>query len=469
MKFRVSSHTDFIGAGSTYVVIKGREDGARFVPRAIEQGASIIVVQNDQPLSAELMQLCKKQSVTVETVENAHMALAQRSAQAYNYPAKKLTIVAVTGTDGKTTSSYLLYEILKRADKRVALLSGVQHIIGDTVIKADLTTAKADYLHYFFDQCVQHNVEWVVMEVCAQATTFHRIDGIEFAGCIFTNLAHEHGENYKTFEEYFAAKCAILAQRKSGAPLVVHAGSVWSDAVIQKFGSAITCGRAPEYDYQVLSLQETVHKQLLEVRINKQWLQLDTPLIGDYNASNIIGAIALMHQLGIRVQDILAGVHGFAGATGRLERYQLPKGSLAVIDYAHTPQAYTAVLARLRRYARRLYVIFGAGGGKDVEKRPIMGKIAAQYADVVLLTNDNPRHEDPQVIMDQISAHLEADELNRVLREPDRASAIKYACEHSSAGDIIAILGKGGEEVQIIGTQRLPHSDELVVRELMQG
>lgn len=469
MKFRVSSHTDFIGAGSTYVVIKGREDGARFVEHAIEQGATAIVVQRDQPLSNELVRLCEKKNVAIHTVADTRADLPKRAAQAYNYPAKKLNIVAVTGTDGKTTSTYVLYEILKRAGKRVALLSGVQNSIGDVVIKANLTTAKADYLHYFFDQCVQQNVEWVVMEVCAQAATFHRIDGIEFAGCIFTNLAHEHGENYKTFEEYFAAKCAILAQRKSDAPLVVHAGTPWSDAVVQKFESAITCGRAPECTYQVLSLQETVHKQLLEVRIDRQWFQLETPLIGDYNASNIVGVIALTHQLGIATSDILAGIHGFGGATGRLERYQLPKGSLAIIDYAHTPQAYTAVLARLRRYARRLYVIFGAGGGKDVEKRPLMGKIAAQYADVVLLTNDNPRHEDPQLIMDQISANLEAEELKRVLREPDRASAIRYAYDHSSSGDIIAILGKGGEEVQIIGHQRIPHSDELVVRELMQS
>lgn len=467
MKFRVSSHTDYIEPKSTYVAIAGNKyDGIDFIEQAIERGATKIVLQSNQSLAHELIAKCKKKSVAIEYVLDTRKALAELSAQAYDYPAKKLKILAVTGTDGKTTSTYLLYHILKNAGKKVALLSGVQNIIDDQIIKSDLTTAKPDFLHYFFYQCVQAGIEYVAMEVSAQATTLHRIDGIEFDACIFTNLAHEHGECYSNLEDYFAAKCDILRQKKSIAPIIVHSGA-WSEKVKQQFGAVVSCGFASENDYQVVCLQETLSRQLLEINIGKQWYQFDSALIGDYNALNITGAVALAHIFGIPPEAITVGVRVFSGAQGRLERFVLPNSSIAVVDYAHTPQAYKAILYRLKKYARRLIVVFGAAGNKDVNKRPIMGKIAAQNCDLVVLTNDNPRYESPESIMNQVMAELTADERNRVFCEPDRARAINSAYAGSQAGDIIAILGKGGELVQIMGNERIPHSDEQVINDII--
>jgi len=467
MIFRVSSHTDYIGPNSTYVAITGKNfDGIDFITTAIERGATTIVVQEDAIIASKLISVCTQKNIKIIRVPDTRTALCELSAKAYNYPAQKLRILAVTGTDGKTTSSYLLYHMLNHAGKKTALLSGVNNIVGTQEYSADLTTAKPDFLHYFFDQCVQQDIEYVVMETSAQAATLHRIDTLSFDGCIFTNLAHEHGENYSTREAYFEAKSTILAQKKDGAPLIVHDSPVVK-SIIQRFGDVVRCSLRAPADCIVTCLQETLSKQYIEIAYGSQRYTLETTLIGDYNALNIAGAALLAHQLGAQPTHIIAAVKNFKGAKGRLERYQLPNGALAIIDYAHTPQAYAALLGRLRQYARKLVVVFGLAGGKDVTKRPIMGKIAATYSDLIVLTNDNPRNEDPQEIMHQVMAQLDEHERAKFVCEPDRERAIMYACQQIQEGDIVAILGKGGEHVQIIGTQRLPYSDEHVVKNVM--
>ena len=467
MKLRVSSHTDYVYPGSTYVAISGKQfNGLDFIEEAISRGAAKIVIQKDAQISTSLQALCTKKNIALECVADARAALVDLSAHAYDYPAKKLKILAVTGTDGKTTSTYLLYHILKKAGKKVALLTGVQNIIGDQIFESTLTTAKPDFLHYFFHECVQAGMEYVAMEVSAQASTLHRIDGIEFAGCIFTNLAREHGEDYRDLEEYFAAKCDILQQKKPDAPVVVHDGP-WVERVKQCVGVVFKCGFAEHSNYQIISLQETLNAQLLEISINKKWYQFDTVLIGSYNALNIAGAVALAYAMGIPPETMIVAVNAFAGAPGRLERFMLPNGSMAIVDYAHTPQAYAALLSRLKKYARRLTVVFGAAGNKDKGKRSMMGKVAADYCDWTILTNDNPRHEDQRVIMEQIMSNLTSEERDRVFCEPERRSAIFAAYKGAQTGDIIAVLGKSGELVQIIGDARVPHSDQQVVDDII--
>jgi UDP-N-acetylmuramoyl-L-alanyl-D-glutamate--2,6-diaminopimelate ligase len=467
MIFRVSSHTDYLGSGSTYVAIAGKDyNGIDFIEQAIARGATKIVVQKDQLISTTVKKQCQQRAIEIIVVDDARRALAEYAARAYDYPARKLKIFAVTGTDGKTTSTYLLYHMLKAANKKVALLSGVQNIIADQIFPVNLTTAKPDFLHYFFDQCVQTGIEYVAMEVSAQAASLHRIDGIQFAGGIFTNLAHEHGECYADLQKYFQAKSIIFGQFVQKAPLVVHEHE-WAHKVRERFADVMSCGFSQEANCQIVCLQETLHRQIIEFHWDGEWHVFESQLVGPYNALNIGGAALLACRIGIPVDAVKRAIKIFTGAKGRFERYPLPNGSLAIIDYAHTPQAYLALLNRLRRYARRLIVVFGAAGGKDIAKRPIMGKIAAQYCDFVVLTNDNPRHEDPAVIMSQVMANLSLDERASVVCEPDRERAIAQAYALAGAGDIIAILGKGGETVQIVGKQRLAYSDERVVRGLM--
>ncbi len=418
-------------------------------------------------MSENIRLLIKQKNILITSVPQVRKALAELSAQAYGYPAQKLKLVGVTGTDGKTTSAYLLFYALKAAGKRVALLSGVEHILTEQVTLASLTTPKPDYLHYFLDQCVQQEIEYVVIELSAQAITYNRIEGLSFDGLIFTNLAREHGERYKTLEEYFETKCAILKQNKKEAPLIVNVDNSWGERVKQLFPQALTSSKKIHTDYQFVSLQQTFSKQLLEIKIKREWKQFQTPLTGLYNAQNIVGVVALADQLGLSLEKVALGIEQFNGAPGRLERYRLPNNAWIVIDYAHTPQAYASILPMLKEQTQKLYVIFGAGGGKDKEKRPMMGKAAAQYADEIILTNDNPRADDPQKIMDDIIADCTAIERLKIYREPDRAQAIKYAYQKSCAGDIIAVLGKGHEITQTIGTVCLHHNDREVVLSLI--
>lgn len=465
--YKVGSHTNNIGPGSTYVAIAGtKANGLDFIEQALEKGANRIVVQRLLVTDA-IKKLCKKYQAEVLLVDDARIALAELSAQAYDYPSRKLSLLAVTGTDGKTTSCYLLYNILRQAGKKVALLSGVQHIVGDEILEADLTTEKPDYLHYFFHLCVQQGIQYVVLEVSAQAHTLNRIDALQFDGAIFTNLAQEHGECYQTFDEYFAAKLAILKHNRPNAPLVTNVDSEWGLKVKKYFAHARTSGFKSGADYQVNVLQCAANKQLLELKLNGRWLHLETPLIGNYNAQNIAGVAALADMLGVDDTAIQAGIAGFAGAPGRLERYQLANGALAIVDYAHTAQAYQAVLPMLKKQARKLFVVFGAAGGKDKAKRPMMGKLAVAYADMVVLTMDNPRQEDPEHIVQEIMRDMTSYEKASVFKELDRAQAIRLAYEYSKAGDVIAIFGKSLEQVQIIGFDRVPYSDVAVVRSLM--
>ncbi|HBR70718.1 TPA: UDP-N-acetylmuramoyl-L-alanyl-D-glutamate--2,6-diaminopimelate ligase [Candidatus Dependentiae bacterium] len=465
MIFRVASHTDNVGPGSIYVAIPGKKlDGTQFISAAITKGATTIVLENDS-VTEELQRLCYQKKVCLKIVDNARIALAELSAEAYGFPAKKLKLLGVTGTDGKSTSVYLLFHILKAAGKSVALLSGVEHILGEQAFLASMTTPKPDYIHYFFDQCLKNGIEYVVLELAAQAISYRRIDGLEFDGLIFTNLAHEHGEQYASLDDYFDTKCAILSQKKKNAPLVVH-DSLWAVKVKERFPKTLYAGHQKNVDYQVIQLQETFEKQLVELRKNNVWYQLETSLIGAYNASNVAGAFGLACELGISVDAIANGIKSFKGVAGRCERYRLPNNAWAVIDYAHTPQAYENLLPLLKRHARELIVVFGAGGGKDIEKRAKMGKIAAQFAEQIILTNDNPRNDDPEKIMDDIVACLTLHQKAKVFREPDRVQAIMQAYHWSHAGDIIAILGKGHETTQIIGTCSCHHKDSEVVSSL---
>lgn len=471
MIYRVSSHTNTTGPETTYVAIVGtNHNGIDFIPQAIERGATKIVMPAGTQLSQDTAHICSQKNITLEYADDTRKALALYAARAYDEPAKKLNIIGVTGTDGKTTSCYLMYHILKAAGVKTALLTGVEIIIDGAVMPAQLTTAKPDFLHYFFHQCVQKNITHVVMEVSAQAHSLNRIDGIEFNGLIFTNLAKEHGELYHTLNDYFDAKCAIIRQLKPNAPLIVNSDNEWGQKIKQLFPNAYTCGITTAAQYGICIKQESINKQVLEISHKRQpWPLLTTSLIGEYNALNILGTAALADQLGISFKAMSTGTKDFIGAPGRMQKFYCPNGALTIIDYAHTPQAFQAMLPVLRRYAKNLFVIFGAGGNKDKQKRPLMGKIAACYADCVVLTNDNPRQEDQYAIMDAVMADVTKQDQQKFIREPDRALAIINTYKQAKSGDIIAVLGKGVEEEQIIGSRRIAHSDIQIVQKLTQN
>lgn len=468
--YAVACHTDHIGLGSTFVAIKGmKDDGIRHIQRALEKGATKIIVENAAHLSLEIIECINKANAQLVYVENARVALAHLSAQAVGYPANKLKIVGITGTKGKTTCSFLLEHILRSAGLKTALLSTVHNKILDTIVPTNLTTQHPDYLHTFFDVCVQHHIDMVVMEVAAQATSLHRVDGIQFDGLIFTNFAQEHGEFYPTMEEYFAAKVAIVRQLKPGAPLLLNADDAQVSTLSETFKQSLLFGiHNKESNYRATITSNELAQLSISLSSTKHtpYIISCPALVGDYNAYNILGVAGLCFELGLTPEAIATGIKTFTRVPGRLERYQLPNGANCFIDYAHNPSSYQAVLSMVRSLTSHLIVVFGCGGERDKTKRPIMGAIAAEIADVVIITADNPRSENAQDIAQDILAGINNAQRNKVRCELDREQAIKHAYAHSKQGSVIMLLGKGPDEYQQIGSIKHPFSEKTIVQSL---
>jgi UDP-N-acetylmuramoyl-L-alanyl-D-glutamate--2,6-diaminopimelate ligase len=454
--WRVACHTDHVGHGTTFVAVRGQTtDGAEYIAQAIAKGATRVVVADDVQLADAAQRIIAEKSVELIRVKDTRLALAQLSAAAYDFPAQKLSIIGITGTKGKTTTAALLYHILTSAGIKAALISTVENKIGDHTFKAPLTTPQPDYLHMFFDVCAKNGVTHVVMEVAAQALTLHRVHGIQFDAGIFTNFSHEHLEFYQTMDDYFAAKCLLRSYMKRGAPIILNS----DDAALQRF----------VYEHSVpISLHDIAveHISPIEFTANiagEMYSVLAPSVMGRFNIYNIVYALHCAHYLGIAKQDILQALATFSGVKGRLQKHELADGASCYIDYAHTPDSYMQVLSLLRSMTDHLIVVFGCGGLRDKSKRPIMGGIAASIADCVVLTSDNPRTEDPLEIIAQIKSGVATHDEHKIVEAPDRAQAIAYACARAPKKGIVAILGKGPDEYQIIGATRYYFSDAQTV------
>jgi len=361
--FPVTSHTDHVGSGSTFVVIDGyNENGIHYLPQALAHGAQRIVVQHDTVIPPDSTALINKTGVTINRVYDTRLALAQLSAQAAGYPAKKLKIIGITGTKGKTTTVFLLAHILHHAGYKTALTSTLKNIIDDHTFASPLTTPQPDYLHQFFKQCIKANIEYVVMEVAAQALSLHRTHSIQFDGIIFTNFSHEHLEFYETLDDYFKAKCLLFDQIKSKAPVIINADNEYCKAL--KYPPDIIWF---SMDKPVNFIGNLVGSPLKQISLTMNWnFDMHTftcpYLIGIFNGYNLLSAVTMALQLGILPDIITAALLTFSEIPGRMEQYSLPNNATAVIDYAHNPASYQEVLSLLRKMTPHLIVIFGAGG-----------------------------------------------------------------------------------------------------------
>jgi len=303
------------------------------------------------------------------------------------------------------------------------------------------------------------------MEVAAQATSLHRIDGIAFDGLIFTNFAQEHGEFYPTMDDYFQAKVAIVEQVKAGAPILLNVDDEKVRALSASFAHTLLFGiNGAAVNYHAQIVDNGLNNLLLKITHGLIEFQVNcSSLVGNYNAYNILGVASLCLELGLSPESIIAGIASFTVVPGRLERYQLPNGASCFIDYAHNPSSYQAVLSMVKTMTHQLIVVFGCGGERDKTKRPIMGAIAAELADVVVLTSDNPRSENAHDILNDILAGIAEDKQHKVICELDREVAIKKAYAKSQTGSVIMLLGKGPDEYQLIGSQKLPFSEKNIV------
>jgi UDP-N-acetylmuramoyl-L-alanyl-D-glutamate--2,6-diaminopimelate ligase len=467
--FPVACHTDFVGKDSTFVAIEGYADnGVNYIKKAVEKGARTIVVHRTAFLDQELCEFLQFHGVVVERVDNTRKALAQLSAQAAEFPAKKLNIIGITGTKGKTTTSFLLAHILESAGYTIALISSAQNRVNGNTFAVPLTTPQPDYLQQFLKLCVDISVDYVVMEVAAQALTLSRVHGITFCGVIFTNFSHEHLEFYPDLNEYFRTKCLIFDQIAHNAPILINQDNAYCAQLSVQKSSVMTYGFGEGHrNYFGKLVTDTLTKIALHVSNYAERYDFEcTSLFGTYNAYNVLAATSMALALRLDGAHIQKGLQTFPGVPGRLQEYVLSNGARCFIDYAHNPESFQAVLSTLRLLTSQLIVVFGAGGGKDKFKRPIMGLVAAEIADIVVISSDNPRLEDPVAIAVDILRGIPEKLQKKIVQELDRKKAIEYAYQLSDQGSIIALLGKGPDEYQIIGTTKYYFSERSIVEQL---
>ena len=383
------------------------------------------------------------------------------------FPSQKLKIIGVTGTKGKTTTVFLIEHLLKNLSFKTALLSTVHNKILDTIVPTSLTTQHPDYLHVFFQECVNAHVDYVVMEVAAQAVSLHRVYGMEFDALVFTNFAQEHGEFYPTMHEYFSAKCALLEQRKKDAPVLINADDERCEVLLKNnyfFSFGINSGKT-YFLTGVFCGVDFIQAQFYDSR-KKETTSFASPLIGHFNAYNILAALSVCVALGHSLEKLVQALETFFSVPGRLELHVLPNKARCFIDYAHNPSSYSSVLSTLRDLTSHLIVVCGAGGDRDKTKRPLMGALAAEYADIVIFTSDNPRSEDPAIIIQEMITGVEDNYRHKISVVLDREEAIKKAYAFSTEKSMIALLGKGPDHYQLIKGQKLYFNEAEILKNL---
>jgi len=435
--------------GSLFVAIPGlQQDGAKFVKSAIDKGAIAIVVA--QPQSGL--------SVAHIEVEDARAALALIAANFYGRPADKLSLVGVTGTSGKTTTTKMIESIFDASGKPAGLIGTIEYRAGDERLMADRTTPDAVVLQQWFAKMVDAGVKNAVMEVSSHALALERTFGIRFAAAVFTNLSQDHFDFHKDFEDYFAAKKTLFDQIESANHAVVNADDAYGRRLIEELGpKPITFGDrgdirpAKGFEISTRGLRGTLQTPSGDIRV-------ESTLLGRPNLYNWMAAVGAAIVVGMKNREIEAGIRNLKSVRGRFEYVETDGGPTVIVDYAHKPDALEKLLHAVRDIAgeRRVVIVFGCGGDRDRGKRPQMGEIAARLADRVIVTSDNPRSEDPGAIIEEITKGIEGKDY---LAITDRHEAIAQAIGEAAEDDVIVIAGKGHETYQVAGDQVIHFDD----------
>ena len=440
--------------GSLFFCVPGsRADGHDFAPEAARRGAAALVVE--RPLEVDLPQL---------VVASSREAMAQAADVFFGEPTRELQLAGITGTNGKTTTCFLTYEILAAAGRSPGLVGTVESRVGGKSRKMARTTPEAIDLQRLFREMIDAGNRSCVIEASSHAIELHRLDRARFAALAFTNLSQDHLDFHETMEKYFAAKRSLFLIGDE-TPAAINIDDAYGRrlaADLRALGQeqVLTFGRAPDADLRPDEIE--LGAEGTRIRLGK--LELRSPLRGAFNAENLLTAAAVSRLLGIEDDQIAAGVAALKGVPGRFEAVDQDQPFTVVVDYAHTPDALARLLSAARELARgKLICVFGCGGDRDREKRPLMGEIAAALSDVAIITSDNPRSEEPQAIIDDILAGVEE---KTVGVELDRRAAIEQALAQAREGDVVVIAGKGHEQGQEIGGRVLPFDDRVVAAEL---
>ncbi len=459
-----------VSRGDCFVALRGLgSDGHAFLQDAVGHGASVIVVQDDAAIPDSL---CMHLGVVKIVVADSRKALALMSANYYGHPSRRLTIVGVTGTNGKTTTSHLIRSILLASGQQTGLIGTINYQIGDQTVPASHTTPESIELNQLLARMIDEGCTSVSMEVSSHALDQSRVHGIEFDAAVFTNLTQDHLDYHKTMEEYFKAKRILFDSLPSDAWTVTNRDDEWGRLILAAArGRALSYGFDVQSDVRAVNVDLSMSGTVIVVEHRGSRVDLRSPLVGRFNAHNILAAYAVGTALELSAEDIRHGIEQTAFVKGRFEKIPSPAGWTAIVDYAHTPDALEKCLRTIREVLPekdrgRILVVFGAGGDRDVAKRPLMGAIAAELADICIVTSDNPRTEAPDGIIEDIMKGIR--QRQHVFAETDRRKAILRALSHAKAGDVILIAGKGHEEYQILGNEKIHFSDREIVEEFIQ-
>ena len=446
---------------SLFVATKGAADnGHIYIQKAIESGAIAIV--------CEEIPKDKNDQITYVKVTDSTYALGVMACNYFDNPSEKLKLVGITGTNGKTTTVTLLFNLFKSLGYSVGLLSTVQNKINNTVIPSTHTTPDAITLNELLFKMEEQGCEFVFMEVSSHAIVQNRIAGINFTGALFSNITHDHLDYHKTFDEYIKAKKQFFNLLPSTAFALTNRDDKNGMVMLQNTkANKYTYALKNIADYKCKIIESHLNGLLLNIDNHEVWVKL----IGTFNAYNILSVYATAILLKQDITSVLTALSNLNSVEGRFQYVKSPNGVIGIIDYAHTPDALKNVLEtvkEIRSGSEQVITLVGCGGDRDSAKRPIMAAIACEYSNKVILTSDNPRTEDPEEILNQMQAGINPVDVKKVLRITDRREAIKIACSFSSKGDIILIAGKGHEKYQEIKGVKHDFDDLEILKETIK-
>ena len=445
--------------GYLYVAIKGyKTDGHNFIKKSIECGAQAIVSEERSSLDTNIPQII---------VRDTRKALSSLSCCFYNNPSQKINLVGVTGTNGKTTTTFLTKSVIEKAGYETGLIGTINYQIGKKVITAKETTPESVELQRLISEMVAAKMKFAVMEVSSHSAIQHRIENIDFKTAVFTNITTEHMDYHKTFPNYMNAKAELFKNLRKNSFAVLNADDEFSEYFADRTNAKIIWyGIKNDADIKAEIYKESTRDVMIKLSCFGREVDMKIPFVGLHNVYNALASVASAISLGFELDTIKSGIETASTVPGRLENVPCDRGFKVVIDYAHTPHALETVLHALKKLIKgRLLLVFGCGGDRDKEKRPQMGIIADEKSDIFWLTNDNPRSEDPLAIIDDIKAGITSGQSFHI--QTNRYKAIEEALSEAKDDDLIIIAGKGHEKYQIIKDTIVPFDDREVVKKIL--
>jgi len=447
--------------GYLYVAIKGyKADGHNFIKKSLECGAQAIVSEEKLSLDTSIPQI---------VVRNTRKALSSLSCCFYNNPSQKINVVGVTGTNGKTTTTFLTKSIIEKAGYEAGLIGTINYQIGEKMITAQETTPESVELQRLIAEMVAAKMKFAVMEVSSHSAIQHRIENIDFKTAVFTNITTEHLDYHKTISNYMNAKLELFKNLRKDSFAVLNADDEFSEYFADRTNAKILWyGIKNDADIKAEICRESTSDIMIKLKYSGKEIDMKMPFVGVHNVYNVLAAVASAISLGFELDVIKSGIETAPTVPGRLESVPCNRGFEVVVDYAHTPHALETELQALRNLVKgRILLVFGCGGDRDKEKRPLMGRIADEKSDIFWLTNDNPRSEDPLNIIDGIKVGIKPGRSFHT--QINRHKAIADALSEATDGDLVLVAGKGHEKYQIIKDTITPFDDREVIKAILSG